>query len=113
MENQLTVMETLFEKTENYAKKSVELYKLKAVDKSADVISTIISRLVVALFITLFFLVFNVGVALWISVSLGKLYYGFFIVAGFYACVALLLYIFRYKWIKEPIRNSIILQALK
>jgi|ERR1035437_3901765 phosphoglycerol transferase MdoB-like AlkP superfamily enzyme len=112
MENPLSLIETLFEKTEHYAKTSAELIKLKAIDKSADVISTLTARLTVVVFIALFFLVLNIGIALWIGEMLGKSYYGFFIVAGFYALVGIVLYAFRDKWIKAPLKNSIITQAL-
>lgn len=112
MENQASLIGTLFEKAEHYAETSAELYKLKAIYKSADVISTLIARFVVIVFITLFFLTLNIGIALWIGETLGKSYYGFFIVAGFYVLVGILLYVFRNTWIKQPFRDSIISQAL-
>ena len=112
MENHAILIGKLFEKAERYTMSSVELYKLKVIDKSADVISSLTARLAVILFITLFFLILNIGIALWIGETLGKSYYGFFIVAGFYALVGIVLYLFRNRWIKEPLRNSIITQAL-
>jgi len=113
MEDQVSNIETLFERTEQYARTSADLFKLKAIDKSADVISTLTARLAVIVFVTLFFLILNIGIALWIGEVLGKAYYGFFIVSGFYALIGMLLYIFRNKWIKAPLRDSIITQALK
>ena len=113
MENKESMVEILFEKTGEFAKKGVELYKLKAIDKSADVLSSLVARLTVIIILTLFFLIFNIGIALWAGEALGKSYYGFFSVAGFYALIGILLYAFRHQWIKEPIRNSIIEQALK
>lgn len=112
MEDNASLIGTLFEKAEHYAKTSAELFKLKTIDKSADVISTLTARLAVVSFITLFFLILNIGIALWIGEMLGKTYYGFFIVAGFYALAGIVFYIFRNKWIKTPLRNSIIAQAL-
>lgn len=112
MENQPSLIGTLFERAEHYVKTSADLIKLKAIDKSADVIATLTARLAVIAFITLFFLVLNIGIALWLGEMLGKSYYGFFIVAGFYALIGILLYVFRNKWIKAPVRNSIITQAL-
>ena len=112
MEDQTSLMGTLFEKTEHYMKTSVELLKLKALDKSTDVISDLTSRLAVVVFIALFFLILSIGVALWIGEELGKSYYGFLIVAGFYGLTGLLLHVFRNTWIKEPLKNSIIAQAI-
>ena len=112
METNSHMIEALFEKTEKYTRTTAELYKLKAIEKSADVISTLSVRLVVFVFISLFFLIMNIGVALWIGELLGKAYFGFFIVAGFYALIGLVLFLIGNRWIKEPLRNSIILQAL-
>jgi|ERR1035437_2730726 hypothetical protein len=112
MEDQASLIGTFFEKTEHYTRASAELLKLKAIDKSADIISTLTARVTIIVFITLFFLILNIGIALWIGEGLGKSYYGFFIVAGIYALAGILLYAFRNKWIKEPLRNSIITQVL-
>ena len=112
MEEQASPIEALFERTEHYVKTSVELYKLKAIDKSADVISTFSARLAIIVFIALFFLIFNIGLSLWIGELLGRAYYGFFIVSGFYALSVILLFIFSDKWIKSPLKNAIIGQAL-
>jgi len=113
MEANHSPIESLFEKTENYAKAGIELIKLKAIDKFADILSSLLSNIVVISFITIFFFIFNVGLSLWIGEMLGKSYFGFFIVSGFYCFVGILLYIFRNKWLKTPINNSIINQALK
>lgn len=112
MEDQTSVIGTFFEKTEHYIQTSAELFKLKAIDKSADVISTLAARFAVIVFIALFFFILNIGIALWIGEALGVFSYGFFIVAGFYAFVGILFYLFRDTWIKIPTRNSIITQAL-
>jgi hypothetical protein len=112
MEEPSSLFSSLFEKTEQYTRSSIELLKLKALDKSAEVISTLTARLVVIAFFTLFFLILNIGVALWIGEVLGKIYFGFFIVAGFYALSGILFYIFRSTWIKKPVKNSIITQVL-
>ena len=41
MEEEKSHVEVLIEKTGDYTRKKVELYKLKAVDKAADIVSTI------------------------------------------------------------------------
>lgn len=105
-------IEALVERAEQYGKASLELYRLKAIARSADIASSLASKLLVAAFFSLFFLVLNIGAALWIGESLGKLYLGFFIVAAFYAMIVIVLYVSRDKLIKTPLRNSIIIQAL-
>jgi len=110
MNNIATPIEILFQKAEDYSKTSIELLKLSAIDMSAEVVSSFAARFVIFMVVALFTLVINIGVALWIGELLGKLHYGFFVVAGFYAIVGALLYIFRDEWIKTPISNSIIMQ---
>jgi len=77
------------------------------------VASNLVSWLIVLIFAVLFFLILNIGVALWLGELLGKSYYGFFIVAGFYALLALIFSIFRKQLIKNPVNNSIIEQVLE
>jgi hypothetical protein len=105
-------IDLLVEKTEEFSRSSLELYRLKTVSLSADIISSLIAKLAVALFFTLFFLIVNIGAALWIGSALGSSSAGFFIVAGFYGLGWVLLSLFSGRWIKAPIRNLIINQAL-
>jgi hypothetical protein len=113
MDEQSGLIESLIEKGEQYGKTTLELLKLKTLDKSADVASNLVSWLIVAIFAVLFFLILNIGVALWLGELLGKSYYGFFVVSGFYALLALVFGIFRKQLIKEPLNNSIIEQVLE
>ncbi len=113
MDEQTGLIESLIEKGEQYGKTTLELLKLKTLDKSADVASNLVSWLIVLIFAVLFFLILNIGVALWLGELLGKSYYGFFIVAGFYALLALIFGIFRKQLIKDPVNNSIIEQVLE
>ena len=113
MEDKTSSVDLLFKKTENYVRSSAELYRLKIIDRSADIISVLTARLAVIVVILLFFLILNIAVALWIGDVLGKAYYGFLIVSAFYAISAVLIHLFRNAWITEPVKNAIITQALK
>jgi uncharacterized membrane protein len=113
MDEQSSLVESLIEKGEQYGKTTLELLKLKTLDKSADVVSNLVSWLVVLVFAVLFFLILNIGIALWIGDLLGKSYYGFFVVAGFYALLAVIFAVFRKQLIKRPLNNSIITQVLE
>jgi len=108
-----TPIETLFEKAEDYSKTSLELFKLTAIDKSADVVSSLAVQFAIFMVGAVFTLVVNIGIAMWLGELLGKPYYGFFVVAIFYIVVIALLYIFRHEWIKTPVSNSIITQMTK
>lgn len=113
MSDNATPIATLLERAENYSDSTIELFKLNAVDKSADVISSLVSRLAVFITVALSLLIVNIGLALWLGKLIGDSYYGFYVIGGFYAILALLLHIFRHQWIKYPISNSIIKQMLK
>jgi hypothetical protein len=113
METTTAAVELLFERTEDYTKTTFELAKLKALKTTTDITTSILSRVSVIIMASLFVLVFNVGVALLLGDLLGKSYYGFFIVAAFYLLAALILHFFLHQWIKKPVSNLIITQALQ
>ena len=112
MEDEETLIEPLFEKAEQYCNTSYELGKLKTVDKVANLSSTFVSRGFSVIIFLLFLSAANVGIALWLGDLLGKSYYGFFCVAGFYAIFGSALHIFIRNWIKKWISNSIITNML-
>lgn len=113
MEEKITLLEPLLEKIEAYTKSSLELYKLKAIDKSASIFATLASSAILLFFLSMFTIMVNIGLALWLGTLLGKTYYGFFVIASFYAFVGGVLYQFFKKSIKDKINVSIILQLLK
>ena len=113
MEEKSNLIESLIEKATDYGKTSYELVKLKAVDKTSDVVSTVIPYSFVFVMIASFMLFFNLGVAFWLGEILGKIFYGFFIVAAFYLLMVAVIYFFMHKWLKKIISNFIIKQLLK
>jgi len=113
LDEQSVLLESLLKKSEQYGKTTLELLKLKTLDKSADVASNLVSWIVVAIFAVLFFLILNIGIALWLGELMGRSYYGFFVVSGFYAVLAIGFLVFRKQLIKEPLNNSIITQVLE
>ncbi len=112
MEDKLNHIEPLFERAEEFGKTSLELIKLKAMDKTAEIVSTSVSRGAVILFFSMFTVIVNIGIALWLGDILGKSYYGFFCVAGFYGVIGSVLYFFMHDWIKKRVSNSLISQML-
>ncbi len=112
MEDKTSFIEPLFERAKAYGKVSYKLLQLKALDKTASVVATLVSRSLAILFASIFFVSANVGVALWLGDLLGKSYYGFFCVAGFYGIIGAILHFLLHNSIKRWISNSIITQAL-
>jgi hypothetical protein len=113
MTEDATPIATLFERAEEYSKTSLKLFRLNAIDKSADVASSLVSRLAVIMTVVFSVLIGSIGVALWLGKLIGDAFYGFFIVGAFYALLAILLHLFREQWLKYPVSNSIIKQMLK
>jgi len=107
MENNSKPVESLMEKTMDYVKISIQLMRLKTIDKIAIVGSSFIASMIMILFFLLFFLFFNLGLGLLLGELTGKVYIGFFIVAGFYCVIALILLLFK-KYLKNCIYNKTI-----
>jgi hypothetical protein len=103
----------LFERAEDYTKTTIDLVKLTAVDKTADVLSSLISRLTVSIVFVLFAFLANIGLSLWVGELVGKVYHGFFIVSRYLLVLAIVLYIVKDKVLKMPISNFIIAKMLK
>jgi len=113
METSISMIEELVKRTEAYSKTSYELAKLKSLKTTTTVATSLLARAAVVMMLMNFAFMMNFGLSLWLGELLGKSYYGFFIVAGFYFIVALILYFFLLSWIKKPMSNLIIKQALQ
>lgn len=109
MEDHKILIEPLIERVEQYGKTSIELLKLKSLNKTSDILSTLLSRLFLIIVILLFALTLNTAIAFWLGELLGKNYYGFLVVAAFYGLVGMLLLII-HPSIKSKINDSIITQ---
>ncbi|MEJ7769126.1 MAG: hypothetical protein WKF89_15010 [Chitinophagaceae bacterium] len=113
METPKEHLQSLFSNTKEYLENKTELWKLKFVDKTSEAISSMVEKIVIVFFGLIFFILFNIALALLIGHWLGNSFYGFFILAGFYGIVGLVIHISRDKIIKTPITNSIINKFLK
>lgn len=105
-------MEAIFQRAGEYLETRMELVRLKTISKSSQVLSHLLTRILLGAITLLFFLLFNIGLALWIGDAWGKLYYGFFLLAGIYAIAGIIFYILRDRFIQEPISNLIISKFL-
>jgi fatty acid desaturase len=107
------ILEPLWEKAEDYGKASIELLKLKSIDKTSDVVSTVVPHMVVIIFSVIFLMFINFGIAFWLGSILESVYLGFFIVGAFYGLCGIIIHFLLHDKIKEGIRNSIIKLLLK
>lgn len=112
-DNSTLESKTLVETAKDYLLNTTELCRLKAIDKAADGISTISVRVILIPFVVLFFLIMNLAVSMWLGEWAGKMSYGFFMVAGGYLFVGLLIYLFGRTLIIAPLKNAFIRYASK
>jgi len=112
MQAKASLIEPLLERVEQYGRLGLELIKLKSIDKTADISSTLASRLILLMVIVFCVTALNIAAALWLGELLGKNYYGFLVVGGFYAVVSVVL-LFIHPLIKTRVNNSIIAQMFK
>ena len=113
MEDKTTSVEVLLARVQAYTKTSIELFKLKATDKIAELTSNLASGFVILVILVLFFVNLNIAIALLLGDLLGKAWLGFILISGLYACIGCIIFLFRNKWIKRPVSNSIIELLLK
>lgn len=111
-EKEPKALEVLVDRLEQFAKTTLELVQLKAVNKLSQVVASLASVLVILVFSLMCLLILNIGLALWLGELLGEDYWGFFVVAGFYGLVGCILFVFRDKLIKTPAKNIVVDQAL-
>ena len=113
MEDNNKLLESLLEKATDFGKTSFELVKLKTLDKSTDIVSSLVPNSIVFVLIVTFMLFLNLGLALWLGDILGKIFYGFFVVAAFYILAGIVIHFFMHKWIKKLVGNYFIKLMLK
>jgi hypothetical protein len=112
-ENTLGALGTLLERVEEYGKTTLELFKLKTVDKLSDAISSFASRIIAVVFFVMFFILASIGLSVWLGELLGKIWLGFLLVAGFYGLIGIVLFFMLHNPVKKQISNMIIKQILK
>lgn len=112
MKNKVILVEMLFEKLEQYGKTNMELYRLQAIDKSTDIFASITTRIVLVLIIALFFLLLTLGLCFYVGDLLGAVYYGFFVMSGFYLVVFLIFLLIRNK-VEDSFNDYLVNQIFK
>lgn len=113
MDNIATNIETLYQKAKEYTETSIELLRLNAIDKTADVVSSLFARLALIMLVAMFTLFINIALSIFIGQLLNEMYLGFLIVSGFYLILAVVVFYFNDKLLKIPITNLVIAKLLK
>lgn len=111
-EQQATSLEALYEKTKEYVNTNIDLAKLKAIDKTSDIVSSFVPKLLIAVCLLLFVVGANIALSLWLGDLLGKNYYGFLAVSGFYLLIAIIIHFGLSSTIKKRVANAIVSRLL-
>jgi uncharacterized membrane protein len=112
MLSQITHIKLLLENFEEKLKTDYELIKLRAVDKSADMVSAIFSFVVIIVCCIIFILILSFGLSFWVGRLLGNIELGFFAIAGLWGIICAIMYLARKKWIKTPSQDVIVKKIL-
>ena len=107
------MLKDLMDRAEQFAKTNIQLYRLKAIDKVTDVFSSLAAGVVILIIVTFLLIILSIGASLWLGEILGKMYYGFFAVAGFYALLAIVLVAMRKQVLEVFFNNYIVNQIFK
>ena len=108
MEDLKTSIGNLKDHTTEYVKTYIDLAKAKAT-KTASNAAAGAAIGIVSFLLAFFFLEFLfIGLALWVGSLVNNTFLGFFIVAGFFLLLIVLIFALRKKVIIPMIRNSII-----
>ncbi|MGN6530695.1 MAG: phage holin family protein [Ginsengibacter sp.] len=108
MENNPTSIEELFGKLKDYVETTIDLLKLKGINKVSGLLSTLIVSIILILLLFMVLICITVGLSLLLGMWLGHAFWGFFIMACIYIIIGLVLYKSKNKLLKEPISNTLI-----
>lgn len=108
MESTAEQVKDIISKTGEVIETKVKLWKLKAIGKGSEVVSSLVSSIVVILSLTLAVVFLSIGLAIMIGQWLGETYYGFLIMAGIYGIAGLLFFSFRKTLIKGPVSDRFV-----
>lgn len=97
----------------DYINTNIQLVKLKVTDKSSEAIGGIVAIVIVAFILILFLVFLSTALAILISNLLESPSSGFFIMAGVYLIIGILLFANKEKWIITPLGNAMIKSMMK
>ncbi len=112
MESTAAQVREIISKTTELVETKLKLWKLKAIGKGSEVISSVVSSVVILILVSLAIFLLSIGLSLLIGQWLGEMYLGFLVMAGIYGLAGLLFYIFRKQFIKGPVSDRIVNSVL-
>ncbi len=108
MNEKVEIAEALLEKAKLLVKTKLELYKLKTIDKAADVFALVATGAILVVIGVFLIAMLSTGLALYLGEYFGKPHHGFFAVAGIYALFVIILLVFKKALLTKTFTNFII-----
>src|SRR5690606_39749641 len=90
----------LFEDIREYLSVRSKIFSLQLAETAARILSNLISNAVAILFFTIFFIFASVGLSFLVAAWVGSTAGGFFIVAGFYLVLGLIIWVVKVDFIE-------------
>ena len=103
----------LYDQVEQYAKTTVELYKLKAAKTLSEVFASVATGFILWVLFLFILLFLSIGGAFYLGKLMGEWHYGFLSVAGIYIVILVVIYILRVKCLTRKLNDFIIKQIFK
>ncbi len=113
MEENPELTDRLLVRIKELALTYIELLKLKAVDSVVNFISGIIPDLIIAAMFVVFLFFLNLGLALWLGELFGRVWLGFFALAGFYLLLGFASRFIMRGWLRRAVAGYFIRQIFR
>lgn len=105
--------QSLIDKIKEYINVRIELATLTAAEKGSHLFAAIVTDSIIVLLLVLTFLFGSLGLGFYLSEIIGNTYAGFFIIAGFYLLIGLIIYAIKDSYLEKRIVNRIIKKVFK
>lgn len=103
----------LITKLKEYAQIRKDLALLTLTEKGSHAVASLLSGSILVLLGLLVFFFGSLALGFFLSEMIGNTYAGFFIIAGFYLLLGIIIYLIKDKHIEKPIINRIIKKVFK
>ena len=100
--------EQLFSNVKAYVETRFDIVVLNAQDRLSDVLSSVAAVFIMAVLSVFVIFFASIGAAWWIGQQMENASIGFFLVAAFYLLITVIIIMFKDKWIKLPVVNSLL-----
>lgn len=113
MQEEKEAQSTFFEEIKEYISVRSKIFSLQIAETAANLISNLISNAAALLFFIIFFVFASIGLAFLVGQWVDNTAGGFFIVAGFYLLIGIVIWAIKGTYIERPLTNIFIRNFFK